>query len=97
MKKRNSYTVLYEARGHFHYGAIIQFYIVGKAAVASIQQMLVTSMQPFGENIPIVKVELKDNFLDIVDVSMIHEKCLCIEIDDNTMYICRFPSTILCD
>ena len=35
--------------------------------------------------------------LDIVDVSMIHEKCLCIEIDDNAMYVCRFPSKILCD
>ena len=96
VKKRNSYTVLYEARGHFHYGKIIQFYVVRKAAVACIQQMVVTSMHPFGESIPIVQVEQRDH-LDIVDVRMIHEKCLCIEVDDNAMYICRFPSKILCD
>lgn len=96
VKKRNSYTVLYEAEGHFHYGAIVQFYIVGKDAIACIQRMLVTSMQPFSDSIPIVQVEQKDD-LDVVNVRMIHEKCLCIEIDDSTTYICRFPSKVLCD
>ena len=48
--------------------------------------MVVTSMHPFGENIPIIKVEQKDN-LDIVDVSMIHEKCLYVEIDDNATQV----------
>ena len=69
---------------------------MGKVAVACIQQMSVTSPQPFGASIPIVQVKPEDN-LNIVHTKMIHEKCLCIEIDDDVMYICRFPSKILCD
>ena len=57
VKKRNSYTILYEAKGHFHYGTIIQFYVVGKTAVACIQQMSVVSTQLFGDSIPIVQVK----------------------------------------
>ena len=71
-------------------------HIVGKDAIACIQQMLVTSVQPLSDSIPIVQVERKDH-MDVVDVRMIHEKCLYIEIDDSTTYICRFPSKALCD
>ena len=57
----------------------MQFYIVGKDAIACIQRILVTSVQPFSDSILIVQVEQKDH-LDVVDVRMIHGKCLCIEI-----------------
>lgn len=98
VKKRNSFTVLYEKECMFHFGMIIQFYMVDKVAVALVQTMTVLSTHPFCEDsIPTVQVKEQEAVWDVIDVHMIREKCICVEIDDDTLYVSRFPCKILCD
>lgn len=84
--------------GKFSYGIIVQFYLFQKnAATALIETVRIVSVRPFAEgDIEIVQVSKLEKSFIIIDIHSLREKCVCVGLQ-HVMYVCRFPSKILCD
>ena len=93
VKKRNSYTILYN-KGVFRFGLIVQYFCIKWDPIALVQKLRVTAR--FKEDIPIFSVRKLDEY-DVINVCDIQEKCMYVEVDSNNVYVCRFPCKILTD
>ena len=91
VKKRNSYTILYSKGGMLRFGSILQYFW---HPIVLVQKLIVTAR--FKEDIPIYRVRKLDEYV-VINVCDIKEKCTYVEVDDNSVYVCRFPCKILTD
>ena len=94
VKKRNSYTILYNKDGMLRFGLVLQYFCIKRQPIALVQKLIVTAR--FKEDIPIFSVRKSDEH-DIINVCDIKEKCMYVEVDSNNVYACRFPCKILTD
>ena len=92
VKKRNSYTILYSKEGMLRFGSI--FVYIKQHPIALVQKLIVIAR--FKEDMPIFRARKSDEY-NVISVYDIKEKCMYVKVDDNNVYVCRFPCKILTD
>ncbi len=95
VKVRNSFTVYFRCTdGSETYGEIMYFAILDHCAVAVVRKFTVLLPIPeFQPTLAILQVKRTD-ILHVVHVTNIIEKLVCIDIDVDKTYVCKFPCSV---